>query len=125
MRVLIVDDQAAVRSGVRSTLQDQGLDVVGEAANGEEAIERVEKLNPELIIMDISMPVLDGLSAAKIIKRCHPRTQILMLSMHNVSDFIEAAKRLGLNGYLLKEDAGSSLPDAVDALLHQQTFFPG
>ena len=123
MRVLVVDDHAAVRSEVRSTLQDQGLDVVGEATNGEEAIERAEKLNPDLVIMDVSMPVLDGLNAAKIIKRSHPQTQILMFSGHSIRDFIETAQRLGLNGYALKNE-GSSLRDAVDKILRNQTYFP-
>ena len=123
MRVLVVDDNAAVRSEARSTLQDQGLDVVGEATNGEEAIERTEKLNPDLIIMDVSMPVLNGLDAAKIIKRSHPQTQILMFSAHNIRDFVEIARGLGLSGYALKGH-GSSLRDAVDKILRNQTYFP-
>ena len=82
MTVLIVDDNSAIRKSVRSTVDGYDhLQVVGEAANGEEAIAQTAKLDPDLIIMDISMPVLDGLSAAEIIKKYHPLTRILMFSM--------------------------------------------
>jgi two-component system nitrate/nitrite response regulator NarL len=125
MRVLIVDDHAAVRRGVRSAVEGRDdLEVVGEAGNGEEAIEQAATLHPDLIIMDISMPVLDGLSAAEIILKFHPETRILAFSMYAVKDFIETARDLGLSGYVTKEGAGSSLLHAVDAIMHHKTYFP-
>ena len=125
MRILIVDDHAGVRKGVRSTLEDcDGLEVVGEGANGEEAIAQASKLQPDLIIMDVSMPVLDGLSAAEIIKTYRPQTRILIFSSHKVREFIEVAKNLGLNGYVPKDEEGPSLLNAVEAVRRDQTYFP-
>jgi two-component system NarL family response regulator len=125
MRVLIVDDSLAIRRTVRSILDGyDGLEVVGDAENGEEAIERAAKLRPDLIIMDVSMPVLDGLSAAEIIKKYHPEMRILMFSMHQVQEFVETAKRLGLDGYVQKDEAGPALRRAIDAVLSNKTYFP-
>jgi two-component system nitrate/nitrite response regulator NarL len=100
------------------------MEVVGEASNGAEAIKQAKNLYPDLIIMDISMPVLDGLNAAEIVKKHHPETRILLFSMHNVPELIERAKHLGLNGYVPKEEGVPSLLDAVNAVRHNQTYFP-
>ena len=125
MRTLIVDDHAAVRRGVRSAIEDcDDVEIVGEASDGEEAVRQTATLAPELIIMDLSMPVLDGLRAAEIIKTYYPETRILMFSMHKVRHLIEIAKNLGLNGYVSKEDDGPSLRRAVDAVQHNQDYFP-
>jgi DNA-binding NarL/FixJ family response regulator len=125
MRTLIVDDHAAVRRGVRSAIEDcQDVEIVGEASDGEDAVRQTATLAPELIIMDLSMPVLDGLSAAEIIKTYYPETRILMFSMHKLRDLIDIAKNLGLNGYVSKEDDGPSLRKAVDAVQHNQDYFP-
>ena len=125
MRILVVDDHPAIRTGVRSTVEDyNGLEVVGEAANGEEAVAQAKKLRPDLIIMDISMPVLDGLSAAQIIMRYCPQTRILMFSLHKMREFVDAARSLGLSGYVAKEEDGASLRLAVEAVLRDQTYFP-
>jgi len=125
MRVLVVDDHSAVRKGVRLSLAIcAGLDVVGEGANGQEAIDQTEKLHPDLVIMDVSMPVMDGLNAAAIIKSCHPEVHILMFSMHKLREFIDAARSLGLDGYVPKEEDGPCLRNAVQAVLHNQTYFP-
>jgi DNA-binding NarL/FixJ family response regulator len=123
MRVLIVDDHLVVRKAVRDTIKDSPeVEIVGEATDGNEALITTEQLRPDLIIMDVSMPVLDGLTAAEIIKTHYPETQILMFSMHKVQDFIDTAKRLGLSGYVQKED-GRALIDAIDAVRHHQTYF--
>lgn len=124
MTVLIVDDHAAIRKSVRSNIAEcGGLKVVGEGANGEEAIAQTGKLHPDLVIMDVSMPVMDGFSAAEIIKRNYPETRILLFSMHTIQEFVEMARRMGLSGYVPKQD-GPLLQDAVEAVLHDQTFFP-
>jgi DNA-binding NarL/FixJ family response regulator len=125
MRVLIVDDQRAVRKSVRRSLgEEHSLQVVGEASNGEEAIQQTKTLKPELIIMDISMPVMDGLTAAELIKKFYTQTMILMHSMYKLKEFIETAKSLGLQGYVSKEENGPALLDAVHAMLRNQTYFP-
>ena len=125
MRTLIVDDQAMIRTAVRSTLEDCAeIEIVGEALNGQEAIEQTVKLTPDLIIMDISMPVLDGLSAAERIKEFRPKTRILMFSMHTSKALIDIARKLGLSGFVAKEDDGPALRSAVGAVLHNKTYFP-
>lgn len=125
MRVLVVDDHTAVRKGVRLTLSTcASLDVIGEGTNGEEAIDQVEKLHPDLVIMDVSMPVMDGLNAAAIIKSCHPEMHILMFSMHKIKEFMETARSLGLDGYVAKEEDGPCLRRAVQAVLNHETYFP-
>lgn len=125
MRVLIVDDHSVIRNGVRSVIQDcKEAEVVGEATNGEEAIVQTEQLRPDLIIMDINMPVLDGLSAAEIIMRHRPQTRILIFSMHKIREFIDTAKKLGLSGYVPKEEDGPALRDAIEAVSHNHKYFP-
>ena len=125
MRVLVVDDHSAVRKGVRLSLATcADLDVIGEGANGEEAIDQTEKLHPDLVIMDISMPVMDGLNAAAIIKSYHPEVHILMFSMHKIREFIETARSMGLDGYVSKEEDGPCLRNAVQAVRNNQTYFP-
>lgn len=100
------------------------LYVIGEGTNGEEAIDQTEKLHPDLVIMDFRMPVTDGLNAAAMIKSCHPEVHILMLSMRKIREFIETARSLGLDGYVPKEEDGPCLRNAVEAVLHNQTYFP-
>ena len=124
-RVLIVDDHDAVRKGVRTLLEDQpGLSIVGEAKNGEEAVEQTQELKPDLVIMDVSMPVMDGIAAAREIRKFAPQMPILIFTMHKIREFVETAKRLHLQGYVAKEDDGEALLQAVDAVRHDSTYFP-
>jgi DNA-binding NarL/FixJ family response regulator len=125
MRTLIVDDSGTMRRVLRAVLNGyHGLEVIGEAANGEEAIQQAQNLMPDLIIMDLSMPVLDGLSASQVVKKYRPETNILVFSMHNVREYIEAAQKLGLSGFVYKDEGGSELCSAVDAVLQHHTYFP-
>lgn len=125
LRTLIADDNPTMRKILRALVDGyRDLSVVGEAINGEEAIRRARDLQPDLIIMDLSMPVLDGLSAAGIIKHDRPGTEILMFSMHEIPDFVQAAKKLGLSGFVPKRQASSTLLPAIDAVLCHQTYFP-
>ena len=124
-RVLIADDHDAVRKGVRSLLEDQpGLMIVGEARNGQEAVEQAQQLKPDLVILDLSMPKMDGLTAAREIRKFAPDTPILIFTMHRIREFVETAKRLHLQGYVAKEDDGEALLQAVDAVRHDSTYFP-
>lgn len=126
MRILIVDDHEAVRAGVRAILQSrEGLEVCGEAANGREAVAKARELMPELVILDITMPVLDGFSAAREIHKAHPSVAILLFSMHESPNLINIAKSSGANGYVSKSEGAAVLLRAVDAVAHSRTFFPG
>ncbi|MFY9691363.1 MAG: response regulator transcription factor [Candidatus Acidiferrales bacterium] len=124
-RVLVADDHEAVRKGIRHVLAGHGrVEVVGEASNGRQAIEETRKLRPDLIIMDWSMPELDGLTAAQMIKKFSPKTAIVIFSVHTSDLFTNLAKNLGLEGFVTKGSSSQALLCAVDAVLHDQTYFP-
>ena len=124
MRILIADDHEIVRKGVSSLLLSrENFEICGEAANGEEAIQQVRQLEPDLVVLDVTMPVLDGISAAKRIRKMRPSTPILILSMHEGREMIRAAKQAGAQAFVTKSDVSSVLLKAVDAVLGGQTFF--
>jgi DNA-binding NarL/FixJ family response regulator len=124
LRVLIADDHEAVRKGVCSILGSRkDLEVCGEAENGRDAIEKVRELKPDVVILDITMPVLSGFEAAREIRKTMS-VPILILSMHESNQLIEEARKIGVQGYVTKTEAASTLLLAVDALLHKQDFFP-
>lgn len=124
MRVLIADDHAVVRKGLCSILESRGdLEVCGEARDGEEAVQKTLKLNPDLIVLDITMPALDGFSAARKIRATLPDVPILMLSMHDGRNVIEAVQAAGAQGFVTKTEITDVLVEAVDCLLRGETFF--
>src|SRR5712671_3072622 len=124
LKFLIVDDHYALRAGVRTVLENHGFEVCGEAADGQEALARAQQLRPDLVILDITMPVLDGFSAAREINKILPGVAILLLSMHESPNMINVAKSSGARGYVAKSDGIATLVRALDALAHNQTFFP-
>ena len=124
MKVLIVDDHEALRAGVRAVLESRGIEVCGEAANGQEALTQALKLRPDLIILDITMPVLDGFSAAREIHKRLPSAGILLLSMHESASMVNVAKSSGASGYVAKSEGIGRILKAVDAIAQKQTFFP-
>lgn len=125
MRILIADDHEAVRKGVCAILGSRDdVEICGEAENGKEAIEKAVALTPDLIVLDITMPVLSGFEAAREIRRILPHLPILILSMHESNQLIEEAKKIGVQGYVTKTQVGGTLLQAVDALLRKETFFP-
>ena len=125
LRVLVVDDHESVRRGVCAILDSHdNLEVCGEAANGTDALEKANALHPQLIVMDISMPGMDGISASREILKLYPQTEIIVLSMHNSKQLIEAARKIGVRGYVTKGQAGSTLLEAVDAAVQHRDFFP-
>jgi DNA-binding NarL/FixJ family response regulator len=125
VRILIVDDHEAVRKGVRAILRSQpNLEVCGEAINGTEAIAKAEELKPDLIILDITMPVLDGFGAAKEIRSRSADVPILFYSMNEGRALMESAKAIGANGFVTKSAPGSLLLKAVGALSKKEMFFP-
>ncbi|MCU1241571.1 MAG: DNA-binding response regulator [Candidatus Acidoferrum typicum] len=124
LRVLIVDDHEALRAGVRSVLESRGIEVCGEAADGQEALAKALQLRPDLVILDITMPVLDGFSAAREIHKRLPGVGILLLSMHESASMVNVAKSSGALGYVAKSEGIARILKAVDAIAQHKTFFP-
>jgi DNA-binding NarL/FixJ family response regulator len=124
MRILIADDHEAVRKGVCFILSSRpDLEICAEAKNGQEALDLAREIKPDLIILDITMPVMDGMTAAREIKRFLPEVPILMFSMHNSPAAIREAQLLGVQGFLTKSQAAGMLLKAIDALADNKTFF--
>ncbi len=126
-RILLADDHVVVRTGFRMILSSQpGCEVVGEASTGHEAVAAVESLEPDLVVMDISMPKLNGIEATRRIAASHPRTRVLALSMHKDAAYVREALRAGAKGYLLKDSGPDALLAAVRAVANGEGFLsPG
>src|SRR5919108_1045709 len=124
-RILIVDDHEIVREGIRTLLNKTRpeWDIVGEAKNGREAIEETQRLRPDLIILDITMPLMSGLDAASELIEQNFGGRILMFTMHESERFISEVRRAGAHGYVLKSQAARDLVRAIDRLLSGGTFF--
>jgi DNA-binding NarL/FixJ family response regulator len=117
LRILLADDHALVRAGIRALLMSMpGTTVVGEAANGTEALRLIKQLRPDIVLMDVSMRGLNGLEATRRAIKQHPRSRILMLSMHADSEYVRQALVAGASGYLLKSAAPSELEMAIAAV---------
>ena len=117
IRVLIADDHAMVRKGFRLILEAQpDIEIVGEAGNGREAIEQSEQTHPDVIVMDIAMPELNGIEATRRLSASAPRTRVLALSMHKDSMYVREILRAGARGYLLKDAIDTDLVSAVRAV---------
>jgi DNA-binding NarL/FixJ family response regulator len=123
LRLLVADDHDVVRKGVRTLLEEQpGWEVAAEAADGREAVEKAKLVQPDVTILDLSMPELNGLEAAKEILKT-VQTKVLILTMYDSDPLIRQTLEAGARGYLLKSDAGRDLVSAVDALRRNKTFF--
>ena len=108
--VLVVDDHAFIRRGVRSILEPfPEWELCGEAENGQEAIQKTAELNPAIVVMDVSMPMLDGIAATEAIKKSHPRTHVILLTLHNSRELLLRAFQAGARGYVLKADVDGEL----------------
>lgn len=115
--VFLADDHAIVRDGLCALLEAQAdIEVVGQAGDGRRAVELVEEFTPDVVVMDISMPELNGIDAAYRICKQFPSTRIVILSMHSTMEHVFRALRAGASGYLLKESAGSEVVDAIHAV---------
>ncbi len=125
-RMLLVDDHPVVRDGLRPLLEHEGFEVVGEASNGHEAITLSQKLTPDVIVLDISMPLLNGIEAAREILKAHPKTKIIVLSMYAESRYVLESLRAGIVGYVIKSMAASKLLEAIHAVRRGETYLsPG
>jgi len=124
LRILIADDHEVARHGIRALLESHpGWVVCGEAKDGRETVELAERLTPDLILLDIGMPNLNGLEATRQILAMSPEAVILILTMHDTDHVVREVLRAGARGFLLKSDAGRDLVAAVEALQRQRTFF--
>ncbi|MBI4776698.1 MAG: response regulator transcription factor [Deltaproteobacteria bacterium] len=123
-RIVIADDHTIVREGIRSLLEArEDFIVVGEASTGREAIREVEELHPDIVIMDVSMPDLNGLEATRQIKKRFPDCKILVLTMYEDKESIRQMLQCGASGYVVKKSAVSQLFDAIEAVLKGEAFF--
>ena len=124
VRLLIADDHSIVRRGLRALIESQpGWEVCGEAADARQAIEKAKQLRPDLVIMDISMPGLNGLEATRRIIRSAPQIQVLVLTVHDSPEIIDRVLAAGARGYVLKSDADRDLVAAVEAVRQRKSFF--
>ena len=125
IRVLIADDHEATRKGVRTILSHDGIEVCGEASNGIEAVTNAVQLRPDIVILDLTMPVMGGFEAVRELRKVLPDMPILFYSMHENDHLIRELKRVGVQGFVSKSDISEALPEAVNVLVVQKaTFFP-
>ena len=123
LRILVVDDHAVVRRGVRSLLESRdGWEVCGEATTGRDAVEQSRRLRPDVVVMDLSLPELNGLDATRHILKDAPETEVLVLTMHQSEELARDVLQAGARGYVLKSDADENLIAAVESLRQHKPF---
>ena len=123
MRILIADDHEVIRRGVIRVLQARGDVECAEAADGRKAVDKAIEWKPDVVLLDVRLPVLSGFDAARQIRQHEPDIFILLFSIHDTNEILEEARSVG-DGFLLKDKIVEMLPKAVDAFLHKQRFFP-
>jgi DNA-binding NarL/FixJ family response regulator len=124
VRILVADDHEIVRQGLKALLETQpGWQVAGEATDGRDAVEKAKRLKPDLVILDVSMPNLNGLEAARQIRKALPDTEVLILTMHDSEQLIREVLEAGARGYVLKSDAGRELVTAVETVREHKPYF--
>lgn len=126
IRVLVVDDHAVVREGIRSVLERQpGFEVVGEAADGAAALKLAKSVNPDVVVLDVSMPGGSGLRTAAELRTEAPEARVLILSMYDNAEYVMEAVRAGASGYLLKDSAATELRNAVTKVHEGESYYSG
>lgn len=124
LRILLADDHVVMRTGLRALLERQSnLEVVGESENGRDAINLVSSVQPDVVVMDVGMPVLNGIEATKTIVAEHPTVAVVILSMHADESYVMRALKAGARGYLLKDSAPADLLSAIQAVSQNKSFF--
>ena len=122
-RILIVDDHTLLRAGLRALLaQDPGIEIVGEAADGRDAVRAVGQLAPHLVLMDLTMPGMNGIESVTEIKRRYPDVRVLVMTLHKTEDFIHASLKAGADGYILKDATHEELRVAIRSVLQGKTY---
>jgi DNA-binding NarL/FixJ family response regulator len=120
-RVLLADDHVLVLEGLSKLLQGE-MDLVGTASSGTEAVEKVAQLQPDVVLMDISMPGMNGFDAAKQMKNCAPRTKVIAVTMHRSTAYLRESLRAGMSGFVLKQSAASELAEAVSTVMRDERY---
>lgn len=124
IRILLADDHALIRSGIATLLQSSAdFSIIGEAKDGEEAIQKAKELNPDVIVIDLSMPKLSGIEATKIIKKKYPHIRVLVLTMHENEEYVYQILKSGAGGYVLKSAGKEELSSAIRAVARGEKFF--
>ncbi len=125
IRVFLVDDHEVVRKGMKFLLEDEeSLEIVGEAAGGKEAIASIPQIKPELVLLDINMPEMNGIETAKVLRREQPAVKILIFSMHNDPDYILKSIESGVDGYILKNTEKEEIVKAIRTVYGGEKYFP-
>ena len=123
IRVVLADDHGVVRAGIRSIIQKMdGIEVVGEAVNGSEALELAEKMQPDVFLVDISMPVMNGLEVTVRVTKAFPKVRVIIFSMHTSEEYVLQALRSGAMGYLLKDAEANEIEFAIRAVADGATY---
>lgn len=123
IKILVVDDHTLMRDGIRALLSlSNDMEIIGEAADGREALEKVQELSPDVVVMDIAMPVMDGLEATRRIKKKNPKVKVLVLTQYDNREYILSAIKAGADGYVPKKAAGSELASAIRAIHRGDSF---
>jgi two-component system, NarL family, nitrate/nitrite response regulator NarL len=127
IKIIIVDDHLIVREGLKSLLENQNkIEIIGEASNGLESIHLVEQLSPDIVLMDISMPIMNGIEATKILHHSMPNSKILVLTMHTNKEYVHQILESGAKGYILKNSSSTELMLAIETVFNGGAFFsPG
>ena len=125
-RLLLADDHVVVRDGLKNLLLHECFEIAAEVSNGREAVESARKLRPDMAVLDISMPLLNGIDAAREIHAVSPRTKSILLTMHKEEQYALEALRAGIRGYVLKTQAGAELVQAIRSILRGEIYLsPG
>jgi two-component system response regulator NreC len=122
LRLLLADDHLMMRDGLRSILTEEGFEVVGEASDGREAVKLAQTLGADVAVLDISMPLLNGIDAAREILKDSPRTKIIILTMHTDDRYVLASLRAGIAGFVLKSKAASNLVQAIHTVCNGEVY---
>ena len=126
IRILLADDHSIVRQGLKALLHKEGLDVVAEAADGQQAVKLVQEYKPDVAVLDLSMPLLNGLDAAREIIKSAPRTKPMLLTMHTEDHYVLEALRVGVRGYVMKNHSGEDLVRAITQVARGEVYLsPG
>jgi two-component system nitrate/nitrite response regulator NarL len=124
VKVLLADDHPIVRAGIKLCLSsNKQFEVVGEAIDGQQALEAAERLRPDIILMDINMPKMSGIDACRVLMRKHPEIKVIILTVHDKKEYVLEIMRSGARGYVLKEASEQELLQAIDSVLKGGAFF--